>query len=730
MDRDLIDSPMTDPWPHGNAARDQAEVIIATWSAGEPADTLAALSRFPHLRLDKSVVLDLAYEEFCLRVNNGERVDADEFCARFPDYRTSLRNLIDVHRFIEDQPQRLTQAPVFQWPRDGEFFDEYRILRQLGRGAFARVYLAWHDATSSRVVVKVSIAGAAEGRLAGPLEHDAVVPIKHAGSLPSGVSFLVMPFLGCATLQDVLDSAFPAADAKPTRADVILRAQQKATKAVDGAPAPSATTPLSEATWYDGVTFLLTHLARGLAFLHARGIRHRDLKPSNVLLRWDGRPVILDFNLSEAAQAKMPRCGGTMPYMAPEQIQAGLRGAKTGEFDERADLFSFGVIAYELLTGSHPYGMPGARVPTSQESLRAREVAAWLLGRQRSGFEPLRHKAPSIDPQLARLIQQCLSFDPAHRPSAVEVVTRLERLERWPRRRRRLVVAACVALAAVAVGLGGFEFSRRPSVDRENDAAMAAFQSGDYQRAGTLFDELIKQDVNNAHLYFLRGLTALRQEKFEEATINFLRSSELEEDGRTLEFLGYCHALRNDYTAASHHLTRARALGRDSAVLLNNRGHAYSRGMVPGVGMDQKNAMAREDLDEAIRREPGLCEAYWNRAYLDYRLWEKKKDADALARAAVDIDRALTKSYASARPYMIAAGIHASLPGSSPEKTNKILGCLREAIARGQQPKWDDSIYENYRALPDFQALKSIPFQERTVTTVPGLVEPAADLLP
>src|SRR5262249_21088426 len=157
----------------------------------------------------------------------------------------------------------------------------YQIVRLLGRGAFARVYLAWDEATSTQIVVKISVSDVAEARLAGPLDHPAVIPIKHARALPTGVSYLVTPFLGCATLLDVLDAAFASA-ARPACAKVLWQAQQQATQPGDQIPQDATMVRrFQERSYLDGATTLLAELAGGLAFLHEHGILHRDLKPSN-----------------------------------------------------------------------------------------------------------------------------------------------------------------------------------------------------------------------------------------------------------------------------------------------------------------------------------------------------------------------------------------------------------------------------------------------------------------
>ena len=109
---------------------------------------------------------------------------------------------------------------------------------------------------------------------------------------------------------------------------------------------------------------MAARVADGLAHAHERGILHRDLKPANILLSDDGEPLLLDFNL--AADTKLrgtvsaALIGGTLPYMAPEHLRA-LRGEER-VIDARCDLYSLGVILFELLTGNHPFKTPQGSV--------------------------------------------------------------------------------------------------------------------------------------------------------------------------------------------------------------------------------------------------------------------------------------------------------------------------------------------------------------------------------
>src|SRR5438552_10311035 len=114
---------------------------------------------------------------------------------------------------------------------------------------------------------------------------------------------------------------------------------------------------LERLPYEDSVLWMAARLADGLAHAHERCILHLDLKPANILLTDEGQPMLLDFNLSQntkqPAGAAAASIGGTLPYMAPEHLEA-FRGG-TQAVDQRSDLYSFGVILYELLTRRPPF---------------------------------------------------------------------------------------------------------------------------------------------------------------------------------------------------------------------------------------------------------------------------------------------------------------------------------------------------------------------------------------
>src|SRR5262249_15411493 len=210
---------------------------------------------------------------------------------------------------------------------------------------FARVFLATEPALGHRpVAVKISRRGGAEARTLGRLSHPNIVPVHSVVQDPvSGWTVVCMPYWGGVTLQQVLAGTPP-----PARASAILDAACRAED--DDLPVPFREQPdrvFIQGSYVDGILHLVAQLADGLAFAHERGICHRDLKPSNVLVTPDGRPMLLDFNLSSDQELDREQFGGTLPYMSPEQLQALVpptAGGAVPDVDARSDLFGLGVI--------------------------------------------------------------------------------------------------------------------------------------------------------------------------------------------------------------------------------------------------------------------------------------------------------------------------------------------------------------------------------------------------
>ncbi len=121
-------------------ARGLASEIIDLWQQGQSADAQSFLAHHPELLADKTAVVDLAYEEYCQRLEAGIAPEVDAFCARFPAVKTTLRRLLSAHCFLAANRELLGDGRPVSWPEPGDYFLGFALRRELGRGAFARVF--------------------------------------------------------------------------------------------------------------------------------------------------------------------------------------------------------------------------------------------------------------------------------------------------------------------------------------------------------------------------------------------------------------------------------------------------------------------------------------------------------------------------------------------------------------------------------------------------------------
>ena len=404
-------------------------------------------------------LLDQAYQDYCDRVIMGEVVDPDAFCAEFPHIQSSLCRLLHAHLLLGEHADILPELPEDLWPQVGMTFVEYDLKLQLGKGAFARVFLATEPKVGDRLVaIKVALHGGAEANVLGRIQHPNIVPIHSVQADPAtGLTAVCMPYLGSATLLNVLDRAFPPSAMAPQKASIILEVAQDVPFPLDPGQ-PAAIDPvLRGGTYVDGIRLIGAKLADALALIHDRGIFHFDLKPSNVLLTPQGEPMLLDFNLSAGAGQAPTKLGGTLQYMSPEQLHAsGAKDASAAAaLDARSDIFSLGVILYQLLTGAHPFG------PLSLK-LTSAELHQHLVEHHPQAPIEARLLNPNVDTAFSGLIQRCLAFDPQNRPQGATEIAAALRPEplavpkpfvaRHPRKVLAAVILA-LGLASIAIAV-------------------------------------------------------------------------------------------------------------------------------------------------------------------------------------------------------------------------------------------------------------------------------------
>jgi serine/threonine-protein kinase len=263
----------------------------------------------------------------------------------------------------------------------------YTLERELGGGGMSRVFLAVERSLNRQIVVKLlppELASAVstdrfrqEIRLAARLQHPHIVPLLSAGEA-DGLLYYTMPLVEGESLRSRLER--------------------------------TGELPVREAMR------ILRDVAAGLAYAHEHGVVHRDIKPDNVLLT-GGEALVTDFGVAKAlsAAATAGESGltslgvalGTPAYMAPEQ------GAADPHVDHRADLYAWGCLAYECLTGDPPF--------------TGRQPAALLAAHISAAPEPVERRRAGLPAALAALVMRCLEKRPADRPqSAGELLQVLE----------------------------------------------------------------------------------------------------------------------------------------------------------------------------------------------------------------------------------------------------------------------------------------------------------------
>ena len=371
--------------------------------AGESVRTEDVLVEFPELATRSECVLELVYTEFVTRDALGESSDVETWYARFPQWAGDLRELFEVHRFVQQAaldtalPQADDTATGSEPPAPIVLFQNsdsdaerrlgnYELIEEIGRGGMGVVYKARQIGVRRTVALKLILAGdhagrdryerfQAEAETVGRLAHPNIVQIFEVGNA-DGRPYLSLEYIEGGGLDQKLS----------------------------GTPLP----PREAAA-------LLTIICDAIQHAHARGVVHRDLKPANILLTVDGVPKVSDFGLAkrlfddQSGQTASGAMLGTPSYMAPEQALGNSRDSGVA-----ADVYALGAILYEMLTGRPPFR--GASLLETLEQVRLQEPV------------PPRQLVGKLPRDLETICLKCLQKHPAHRyASAADLADDLRR---------------------------------------------------------------------------------------------------------------------------------------------------------------------------------------------------------------------------------------------------------------------------------------------------------------
>jgi serine/threonine protein kinase/predicted Zn-dependent protease len=531
--------------------------LVLSWKSPEPRPVEWYGARYPELN-DESL-LALIYEEYCLREEAGESPKPSEYQARFPDVAGSFQEVIEIHDLIGragDLSLRTPRGNGRPFPETGQTIAGFRLVEELGRGAFARVYLAEEQHLADRpVALKVSRTGSAEPQTLARLQHTHIVPVYSSRTDPlTGLHLLCMPYLGRVTLLEILHHP----PIRSARSGADLLAALDGLKPLGGVAEKAASrAAIARLSYARAIAWWGARMAEALQHAHDRGILHRDVKPSNVLVTADGLPMLLDFNLARAITIDGPDAdasvGGTLAYMAPERLDALAKG-HPDHVDARCDIYALGVVLFDCLVRSTgAFALASTRSELTESLHQAAEARrAWPMR--------LRLNAADVPVALEAVVNRCLAPEPVDRyQSAAELAVDLQavaddsplrtarepiisRSVRWLRRnKRRLAVAAplVVAMAVTAYTLIRAELAairRCAEAGHEIDLGRQAFRDGRLDVAINQFDAAERHSQGNPRLQ--RLYESARQEgevakKTKEITD---QTDELLADGDRLRF--------------------------------------------------------------------------------------------------------------------------------------------------------------------------------------------------
>ncbi len=483
--------------------------IKKRWQQNETPDAAAALAQHLELNRFPSLAVDLVYEEYCIRRERGEPVEIAAYCDQFPALRPMLLEHLRVERYLCESPPCLPDQDDLPWPEPGDLMFDFRVETQMAAGASSKVYLCTQfDLGGRQIVAKITQGGLPEAETLGRMNHPNIIPVYAVHEDPeSGRTIICMPFVGRSTLLDVIHTGFQSGSV-PRHASCIFEAARRSTQAGDRylAVVPTAIM-IPDSSYVRGVVVLAIQIAEALHHAHQRGVLHGDVKPSNVVLSAAGVPMLVDFNLAFGHPLCPLMRGWTPPYTAPEQIRALLLGLDArARVDERADLFSFGALLYELLTGRVPFDV-------DREEPDRELLACDLLDAQAASIQPVHRLNPDVDPSLSALVSDCLQFDPNQRPvSMAEVAERLRsshsplrRVRAFIRRHPAWSLTAFVAVVALIIAVGLYSITRPIARDRYYQLGAKMFQQGQFLEAADAFGRSLATDGTFADAYLGRA---------------------------------------------------------------------------------------------------------------------------------------------------------------------------------------------------------------------------------
>ena len=366
--------------------------------------------------------IEMIASEFMDSLREGQRPSIEHFVVKYPQQEAEIRELLPMLIAIEDVKARRELESVKQpLPQQLDItqLGEYKILREIGRGGMGVVFEGLHERINRRVAVKLlpwrfpsrsrwRKQFLREAQLAARLKHPHIVTVYSYGE-DQGRCYYAMQLVEGVGLDRLIQRlrqgrGIVAVD------EIMHEFQQHGQKPEElSGGVGLSNRVLKRGAWHQFAK-IAAQIASAIRYAHRQGTLHRDIKPANIMLDTKGSLWITDFGLAMARDHAMTGqevVAGTLRYMAPEQFE--------GQFDERSDIYSFGVTLYELCT----------LVPAFSTSTRLQLVQGIRAGERKRPKEIV----PTIPGPLDTIIMKCMEVNPQARYQTIGDV--LEDLTRY-----------------------------------------------------------------------------------------------------------------------------------------------------------------------------------------------------------------------------------------------------------------------------------------------------------
>ena len=469
---------------------------------------------------------DRLFMEFLERWNGGERPSIEEFLRSHPDQAEELAMLF---QYWQQEPPSAEGADSGSglpgWlPSE---FGRYRPLRLLGGGGYGFVCLAEQRSLKRLVALKILSRPSPralerfrrEAEILARLDDPRIVSVFENGQ-ELGFWYTAMEFVPGISLEGLIERAkvrlAPKGRGRTSALELDVR---------ELLPEFSLARKPHPIPYLEFAAGVMAEVCEALAHVHLRGVIHRDLKPANLILNGRGLPRVIDFGLArEGNDQSLSRQGeklGTVLYMSPEQVTPEKK-----PLDHRTDLFSLGVVLYELFTLKHPF-----------EADTSREIEQAILD---SAPRPMRRIDRRIPRDLEAVVARALERDPDRRyanagemaadlgrvlrkePVRARHLGPLVRAGRWTARRPKAAAAAALLTLLSGASLALVTLGEDYYVDRWNQRRLAEWaeklENADPKKAqeelqGKNVEEILKGQFQGIGEEFLKGLLALKEQE-------------------------------------------------------------------------------------------------------------------------------------------------------------------------------------------------------------------------